>query len=146
MELLCNLGIAGHGVKQLLGCIPGVAGHKAHQKVAGQLGNLRQQVGKVHADAQILAIGIDILPQKGNLLGTVFNQLAALLQNALRLTAALPPPDIGHDAVGAEIVAAVHNGYPCLEAGVPHLGNALGNGARLILDIKGTLARCQNAV
>ena len=82
---------------------------------------------------QIIAVGVDILPQQGDVLVTGGNQFPDLLQNALGITAALPAPDIGYDAVGTEIVAAVHDADPCLHALFPHHRDALGNGAVLIV-------------
>ena len=117
-----------------------MAGHKADEKIPGNLGNLGQQIGKIHAAVQILTVGVHILTQQGNLLGASGNQLPALLQNILRLPAPLPAPDIGDNAVGAEVVAAVHDGDPGLQGVVPQLGKSLRNGAGLILGIEGALA------
>ncbi len=139
VQLLGDLGVLRHGVKELFGGVSGVAGHEADQKVPGELGDLGQQVREVHAAVQVLAIGIDVLTQKGDLLAAAVNERLALGQNGLRAAAALPAPDIGDNAIGAEIVAAVHDGYPGLQGRIPHLGNALGNGARLILNIELTL-------
>ena len=54
--------------------------------------------------------------------------------------APLPAPDIGDNAVGAEVVAAVHDGDPGFQGVVPQLGKTLCDGARLILGIEGALA------
>ena len=112
MELLGDFGIPGHGVKELLGGVSGVAGHKPDQEIAGKLGNLSQKIRKIHAAVQILAVGVDVLAQKGDFLAAVLNEFPAFCQNAFAFAAPLPAPDIGHDAVGAEIVAAVHDGHP----------------------------------
>ena len=82
---------------------------------------------------QIIAVGVDILAQQSDVLVTGGNQFPDLLQNALGITAALPAPDIGYDAVGAEVVAAVHDGHPRPGAALPHHRHTLGNGAVLIL-------------
>ena len=74
---------------------------------------------------QIIAVGVDILPQQGDVLVTGGNQFPDLLQNALGITAALPAPDIGYDSVGTEIVAAVHYRYPCFFIIVTHNRNIL---------------------
>ena len=132
VQLLGNLRIFCHGVEELFGSVSRMARHEANEKIAGKLGNGSQKVGKVLPIRQILAVGVHILTQQGNFLGTVFNETPALGQNVLKFPAPLPTPDIGYDAVGAEIVAAVHNGHPGLQPGIPNLGNALGNGAGLV--------------
>ena len=55
---------------------------------------------------QIIAVGVDILAQQSDVLVPGLHQLPDLLQNALGVPAPLPAPDIGYDAVGAEVVAA----------------------------------------
>ena len=47
--------------------------------------------------------------------------------------AAFPAADVGHDAVGAEVVAAVHDGHPRAGAALADHGHTLGDGAVLIL-------------
>ena len=146
MQLLRDFGIARHGVEELLAGITRMAGHEADEKISRNLGNGGQQVGKIHAAAQILAIGVDVLPKKGDFLRAALDQRPALGENVLRLTAALPPTDVGDDAVGAEIVAPVHDGHPGLQPGIAHLGDALGDGARLLLDIEHPPGLCQHIV
>ena len=134
MQLLRDFGITRHGVEELLAGITRMACHEADEKIPRNLGNGGQQVGKIHAAAQILAIGVDVLPKKGDFLRAALNQRPALCENVLRLTAAFPPTDVGDDAVGAEIVAAVHDGYPCFQLGIPDLRNALGDGAGFVFN------------
>ena len=118
----------GHHVKEPLGGILGVAGHEAEQKLPFDGVGLLQQGGKVHAGAQVLAVGIHVLAQQGDVLVPFRHQLANLTQNDFRLSAALPTPGVGHNAVGAEVVAAIHDGHPGLDfAGAAH-GQALSNG------------------
>ena len=119
----------GHGLKELLGGVLGVGGHKANEEVAGDVVDLRQQVGKVHGVVQVLAVGVYVLAQQGNVLVPLLHQLPHLGENVLGLPGALPAPDIGHDAVGAEVIAAVHDGHPGLHLVLAHHGDALGDGA-----------------
>ena len=58
---------------------------------------------------QILSIGVDILSQKHDFHYAVFYQSFNLPDNIFRLSAALPSPHIGHNAVAAEVVAAKHD-------------------------------------
>ena len=144
MELLADLGVFGDGVKELVAGVAGMGGHEAQAEFAGDLSHRRHQIGKIHPQTQILAVGIDVLAQKGDLLVAGGDQLPALFQNVLRLTGALPSPDVGHDAVGAEIVAAVHDRHPGLEGVGAGDGDALGDGAGAVLHGKDPLAGLQN--
>ena len=136
MQLLCDLGIFCHGVEKLFTGIFWMAGHKAHQEIAVQLGDHLQKIGKIHAAAQILAVGVHILTQEVNFLAAAGDQLPALSQNILRLPAALPAPHIGHDAVGAEVVTAVHDAHPAFQAAAADNGQTLSNGAGLVFNVK----------
>ena len=83
--------------------------------------------------SQVLAVGVHVLAQEGDVLIARRNELPCLPDHVLGLAGALPAPDVGHDAVGAEVVAAVHDGEPGLHAAVPPLGDALGHGAVALL-------------
>ena len=133
------MGAFGHHVKEPVGGVLGMAGHEADQVLAGDLVDVLQQIRKVVIQPQVVAVGVDVLAQEGNVLVPGLHQLPDLLQNALGITAALPAPDIGHDTVGAEVVAAVHDADPCLHALFPHHRDALGNGAVLIVHGKDPL-------
>ena len=121
-----------HGVEELAGGVLGLGGHEAQEIVALDLVQRGEQVGKVIAGAQILAVGVDVLPQQGDLLEALRHQTAHLIDDLLRGAAALPAADVGHDAVGAEVVAAVHDGHPRPCAPLPHHGKPLGDGAVLV--------------
>ena len=60
----------------LLGGVSGVAGHEPHQKVAGNVVDLCQQVGKVHVAVQILAVAVHVLSQQGDVLVPLSHQAA----------------------------------------------------------------------
>ena len=76
MQLGRHLITACHGFKELLRSIFGVAGHKAHQEVAGDVVDLCQQIGKVHVAIQILAVAIHVLSQQGDVLVPLSHQAA----------------------------------------------------------------------
>jgi len=122
----------GHGLKELLGGVLGVGGHKPDEEVPGNGIHLLQQVGKVHGFIQVFAVGVHILPQQGDVLVALGHQFPHLVQNVLRLPGALPAPDVGDDAVGAEVVAPVHDGHPGLYLVLAHHRDALGDGAGLV--------------
>ena len=63
-------------------------------------------------------------------------QLADLRQDVLRPAGALTPPDVGHDAVGAKVVAAVHDGHPGLHPARPAHRQPFGNGSVGVLRLK----------
>ena len=136
MQVLGYLWTFGHGVQQFFGTVLGVAGHKANAKIAGQVVNLPQQLGKGNSWGQIFTVAVHILPQERDLFISVGDQLLGLCQHIARLSGALPPPHIRHDAVSAKVVAAVHNGQPRPPLIVPHHRHALGNHAVHIRQFK----------
>ena len=133
MQLLGHMLTPGHGVEQLEAGVLGLGGHEADEIVAGNFVQCGQQVGKVVAGAKVFAVGVDVLAQQGDLLISLGSQLAHLADDLLRVAAALTAPDIGHDAVGAEVVAAVHDADPRAGAALTDHRHTLGNGAVLVL-------------
>ena len=73
-----------------------------------------KQIGKININAEILAVGVDVLSEKGNLSVACGNQFAQLFFDLLRVSRTLSAADIRHDTVGTEIVAAVHDREPGL--------------------------------
>ena len=67
-----------------------------------------------------------------------------LFQNPLRLTAPLPSPDVGDDAVGTEVVAAVHNGDPGFQLALTHHRQTLGNASGVVRRLKDPLLLVQH--
>ena len=123
----------------------GMGRHETQAEIARQARDLRHEVGEIHAEAEVLAVRIDVLAEQRDLLIALRDQRAALLQDVLRLAGALSAAHIGHDAVRAEIVAAVHDGDPRLELILAHDGQALGNGSGRILHGEHALACRQHA-
>ena len=146
MQLLGNLGGSGHGVEELFGRISRVTGHKADLEITGDLGDQFQQISEVNTTIQILAIGVNILTQEGNITNSTFDQFSALGQNILRLAAPFTASDIGHNAVGAEIIAAIHDGNPCFQGVVADLGDTFGDRACFIFYEIGALADKQHSM
>ena len=141
VQLLGHMRACGHHVKQPGRGVLGVAGHEADEIFSRDPVDVRQQVGEVVVQIQIVAVGVHVLAQQGDVLVPRLHQLPDLRQHGLGVPAPLPAPDVGHDAVGAEVVASVHDGDPGLHALLPHHGDALGNGAVLVLDGKDPLLR-----
>ena len=134
------MGTCRHGVKQLFRRVLGMAGHEADAVLAGNLINIGQQVRKIIVNIQVIAVGVDVLAQQSDVLVPGLHQFPDLLQHTLRVPAPFPAPDIGDDAVGAKIVAAVHDGDPGFDALLPHHGDALGDGAMLVIHGKDPFA------
>ena len=126
MQVLRDLIAASHGVEQLVSAVLGVRGHKSDDEVALDIVELLQELSEVAAAVGIFAVGIDILTEQGYLFIAALDKRASLGDYRLGRSAALPAPDIGHYAVAAKIVAAVHDGYPRLKAAVTVNGQLLG--------------------
>ena len=101
-----------HRVKKLLGRVLGVGGHEAQAKVAVNAVKPREKSGKVYLLRKPLAVRVHVLAQQGYFFIPGLHQSPALAVYIVRLAALLPAPHIGHDTVGAEVVAAVHGRDP----------------------------------
>ena len=66
---------------------------------------------KVMGCSQAPAVGIDVLAQQGHFDAPGGQKIGNLGDDGLGLPAGLPAPDIRDHAVGAEIVAALHDGH-----------------------------------
>ena len=105
----------------------------AHVKKGDALMEYENEKNTIECDA--LADGyVHILAQEGNFLAAGGNQGFAFFQNVLRLPAPLPATDVRNNTVTAEIIAAIHNGYPAFQGVVPEHRQTLGNGTGLVLD------------
>ena len=105
-----------------------MGGHEPDAELPGDGVDLFQQLGKGDAPG----VGVDILAQEGDILVALPHQALHLPENVLRPAAPFPAPDIGDDAVGAEVVAAIHHRHPSLgPAGAPG-GQPLHDGIRLL--------------
>ena len=125
MQVLAQLGLGSNGVDELMAGILGVAGHKPDVVVSGHGAQQVQQVGEVDLFFQTFAVAVDVLSQKGDLLVASFHQPPELCQNVPGFAAFFPSPDIGHDAVCAEVIAAIHDGQPGTELTFPPDGDIL---------------------
>ena len=108
-----------------------MAGHEGQPKVSLDGIQLGHQIREVAIGA--LAVRIDVLTQQGDLLVASLHQLTHLADNVLLGAAPLPASAVGHDAVGAEIVTAVHDRYPGAVARLAADGRTLGHGLGKVL-------------
>ena len=118
-----------HRAEELLRRVARVARHKADPEITRDVVDHPDEVGKIDAAIEILAVGVDVLPQQRDVLIPGGDKLARLGYDVLRQTRALAPADIRDDAVGAEVVAAVHDRKPGLDRAVAPHRDALGHGA-----------------
>lgn len=92
-----------------------VRGHEAHAADARHLVDHLEEICKV-CELVVLAVGVDILAEQRDFLIAVLHGLLNLMHDVLRQAAALAAAHIRHDAISAEIVAAVHDWHPSREA------------------------------
>ena len=126
MQMMRALLALRHRPEELFRRVLRVARHKADHKVARNVVDHAEEIGEVHAVLQVFPVGVHVLPEQGDVLIALPHELARLGEHRLRLAGTLAPADIGHDAVGAEIVAAVHDRQPGLHRPVAPHGDALG--------------------
>ena len=125
VQVSADLGLRRDGVDQLVAGVLRVAGHEADVVVARHRAEQIEQVGEIHRLCETLAIAVDVLPQQGDLLVPGLHQPPELREDVAGLAAFLAAADIRHDAVGAEVVAAVHDRQPCPELALPADGDVL---------------------
>ena len=125
MQVLAQLRLGGDGIDQLMAGVLGVAGHKADMIIAGHGAQQVEQVGEIDLLLQTLAVTVHVLTQQGDLLIARFHKAAELGKDIAGLAALLAAADVGHDAVGAEVIAAVHDGQPCAELALAPDGDIL---------------------
>ena len=92
-----------------------VRGHEAHAADARHLVDHLEEVRKVR-ELVVLAVGVDVLAEQSDFLIAVLHGLLDLADDVLGQAAALAAAHVRHDAVGAEVVAAVHDRHPGREA------------------------------
>ena len=116
-----------HHVNQLKRSILRMARHKANRKIAFDRANAAKKFSEITFTTKFLAIGIDILTEQGNLTAAGCHKVFYFFQNTFGTAASFSTAYVRHDAVGAEIVAAVHDAHPSAERAFTANGNTLGN-------------------
>ncbi len=106
MQVPAQLGQFGKGLNQAIPRIPGMGGHKADPLYSGQGAQAVKQADKVRPPRQVLAVAVDVLPQKGNFFIALGGQAFYFGADGLRRAALFSAPDIGNDTVCAKVVAA----------------------------------------
>ena len=110
VKMLAELGQPAEGVDQLVREILGMGGGKPDPLDAGDLVNLLEEVREGNFTVLLEAVGIDVLPDQGDFPNPAGGQVTDLGEDLPARPADLATADMGNDAVGAEIVAALHDG------------------------------------
>ncbi len=131
--MMADMAAAGHRVNQLVRGVFGVRGHEAEAVVAVHGIQPAQKLGKTDGIPEGLAVRIHILPEKGDIFIAVFHKAAEFPQDGVRPAAALSAPDVRHNAVGTEIVAAIHHREPRPEPAAAPGGKPFGDDRILLL-------------
>ena len=115
MDVLAEVLAVADGRDDLVREVLWVRGHEAHAADARHLVDHLQEVRKVR-ELVVLAVGVDVLAEQRDFLIAVLHGLLDLADDVLGQAAALTAAHIRHDAVSAEVVAAVHDWHPSREA------------------------------
>ena len=125
MQMLADLRLGRDGVDELEAGVLRVAGHEADVVVARDGAEQVEQVGEIHLLLEALAVAVDILAQKGDLLVPRLHETLELGEDVAGLAALFAAADVRHDAVGAEVVTAIHDGQPSTELALAADGDIL---------------------
>ena len=112
----------------------GIGGREADAADAG-LPHLPQKLREARPAVEVPAVRVHVLAEEGDLAHAVVHQAGALLHYALHHAALLAAPHVGDYAVGAEVVAARHDGHPGVEGLRPVRGKVRGESAVALRDV-----------
>ena len=99
----------GDGVDEVRSHVVGMAGEEADALQPVQGGHQAQQAGEIEL-AALPAVGGDVLAQQGHLVTAGVQDALDLRQDQIGVLLDLGPAGVGHDAVGAAVVAALVDG------------------------------------
>ncbi len=105
-----------------------------------RIANGAQQVGKARLPKQIAAIRVNVLAQQRDLAHALAHQTGHLVDNLLEGAALFAAAHIRHDAIGAEIIAARHDGHPGVILGLTMPRHAHGIRVLMFIGADMTLA------
>src|SRR5258705_2078245 len=109
VDMLADLGQPCHLADHLIGHVARIRGHEADAHQPGDLAEPLHQVGEVTVAGQIQPVGLEGLAEPRELGGAGGHEVARLDQQLFQRAAALDPTPRGHDAIGADLVAAQHD-------------------------------------
>ena len=126
MDVLADMRAVLDRVDQLVADVLRVRGHEAHAANALHLVHHAQEVSEV-CTLVVFAVRVHILPEQRHLAIALRHGALHLRNDLLRRAAALTSAHIGDDAVGAVVVAAVHDRHPRGELAAARNGQILRN-------------------
>ena len=109
MDMIADLRSTGDDIDQFFCTVARMRGHEPHPEIARKIPDRFQKLRKAQIVLQILPIGVDIGAEKGDLDKALSDQVFCLGYNIRRQSSPLKSADKRNDAVGAEVVAAVHD-------------------------------------
>ena len=122
VDMLADIRVLRHHSDGLVVHILGVRRGEADTDLRHSEGDLLEEVTEVIRAVSVhKAVGIHILPEQRDLTIALGLEVLHLTDDALQLTATLAATSVGHDAVGAEIIAATHDGYKARDMHATHL-------------------------
>ena len=86
--------------------------HESHAEIAFYARNLFKKARETVFKTEIFAVRIDVLSQQGYLFITLVDKSLKFVRDRGHGAAAFSSAHIGHDAISAEIIAAVHDIQP----------------------------------
>ena len=111
VDMLADIRVLRHHSDGLVVHILGVRRGEADTDLRHSEGDLLEEVTEVIRAVTIhKAVGIHILPEQRDLTIALGLEVLHLTDDALQLTATLAATGVGHDAVGAEVIAPTHDG------------------------------------
>ena len=140
MERMADVAGAGHDINQFVGNVLGMGRHKADALNAHLIERLKQ-LRKGELPLHVQPIGVDVLPQQHDLPHALCLELTCLFDNPRGGTGTLPSAHIGHNAVGTEVVAAIHDRDVGMIGAAAVHGQRLGNASFLFNHLHHTAAR-----
>ena len=106
-----HVGHSGYHIDDFVAHILGVRGGEAYAHLRSRFSHYAQQIGKTGDVALFVnvMIRIDILSQEGHFFKSSIAHIGKFVEDAARLATAFATAGIGHDAIGAEVVASSHD-------------------------------------
>jgi hypothetical protein len=105
-----------------------------------------EEICKIAIEIASSAVRIDVLTEESDILVALGDKTAHLGFYCIRMAASLASANVGNNAVGAEIIAAVHYADPRAVVALADYGNILDHGRSVLGDNEGSLCPRQTAV
>eukprot|EP00963_Diacronema_lutheri_P000934 scaffold60_cov325-Pavlova_lutheri.AAC.22 len=130
VEVLAHLGQFVAGFDQPIGKVTGMGGGESDAFDPRRIVHVIEQIGEPpplrrtvlllgHHGVQVPPVGIDVLPQEGDLLVSCLSDRVAFPSYGVGFPALFHSPHVGHHAVAAPFVAPVDDVDPCGGPGIP---------------------------